>query len=95
MEIEYVKEHGKCCITGKPLRDSKYVNMVQLDYKATWEYPVWGNVLTGATNMAVAYIHDEAIDCGGKLMGPVLYAVEFGEAEIIYHDVNTLVHDDL
>ena len=95
MQLEQIGEHGKCCITGKPLRDSKHVNLVQLDYKATWEYPVWGNVLTGATNMAVAYIHDDAIDSDGNLIGPVLHAVEFGEAEIIYHDVNTLVPDGI
>ena len=81
---------GKCCITGKPLSDCKQLYYLQLQYKATWPYPVWGNILTGITNMAIAYVHDECI-VGGVVVGTVINAVEFKDDEIIYHPVKDLV----
>ena len=85
MEIEkLIKEKGKCCITEKPMTDSKYINVVQLHMRATWEYPVWGNFITGQQHMAVAHVHDQAI-VNGKLISPVKFAVEIRDKEIIYH----------
>lgn len=89
MNLEQVKKLGKCCVTDKPLATSEFITCVQLGYKATWQYPTWGNVLTGQTGLAIAYVHDEAI-YAGHLLGPILYAIEFRDDEIIYHDINTL-----
>jgi hypothetical protein len=81
-----IREKVNCCITGKPMKDSKYLNFVQLHMKAGWEFPVWGNFITGETNMAVAYVHDDAI-VKGKLIGKVKHAIEIKGDEVIYHEI--------
>jgi hypothetical protein len=83
-----LRQKGKCCITGKPLKDSKHINIIQLHMKASWEFPVWGNVITGERNMAIAYAHDEAI-VNGILSGPVQFMIETRKGEIIYHPIRT------
>lgn len=89
---DILKRQGKCCITGKPLVDSKHVNLVNLDVKAQWNYPVWGNILTGVEGMALAVVHDDAIN-KGQPISPVKYAIEITgklNKEIHYHEVETL-----
>jgi hypothetical protein len=89
--LKQIKDRGKCCISEKPLKTSKHVNMIQLDRKATWGFPVWGNLLTGQDNMACAYVHDDCIDDNtGKIMGDIKYAVELRGDEFIYHPIETL-----
>lgn len=87
MTLEQLKEKGKCCISDKPLKDSEHINMVQLEFKATWEYPVCGNVTYGIEGMAVAYVHDEFFVDGKVDLSKVKYAVEFAGDDIIYHPV--------
>lgn len=81
-----IRKKGKCCITEKPLTKSKHINMVQMHIPAKWDYPVWGNFITGEEHMAVAYVHDDSI-IDGNLSGPVKFVVEFQGAEIIYHAI--------
>lgn len=81
-----IREKGKCCISEKPLKDSKHINMVQLHIRASWKFPIWGNFITGEQNMAVAYVHDDSI-VKGKLVSPVKFIVEFQGDEIIYHKI--------
>lgn len=80
---------GKCCISGKPLKDCKQLNWIQLQVKATWSFPVWGNFITGEKNMAIAYVHDDC--CKDDLVvGEIIHAVEFKGNEIIYHPLKEL-----
>jgi hypothetical protein len=55
--------------------------------KATWSFPVWGNILSGQSNMACAYVHDDYIDEYGKVLQKAVHAVEINGSEIIYHPV--------
>lgn len=84
--LEFIKQNCKCCISGKPLIDSENINMVQLNFKALWKYPVWGNLITGPENMAVAYVHDDCVK-NGVITGRIKYAVELNEGKIIYHEI--------
>jgi len=81
-----MREKGKCCITEKPLKNSRHLNFIQLHIKASWEFPIWGNFITGESNIACAYVHDDAI-VDGKLSGPVKYMVQFEGNDIIYHEI--------
>jgi len=90
MLYEDIKQKAKCCITGWPLKDSAHINAIQLDVPATWKYPVMGNVLQGIFNIAVAFIHDEAINPDGSFVGPIKHAIEFSNGEVIYHDLEQL-----
>jgi hypothetical protein len=81
-----IREKGKCCITEKPLKDSRYINMIQLHIKASWDYPVWGSFITGESNMAVAYVHDDAI-VEGKIVGDIKFMVELRDGEVIHHTI--------
>lgn len=87
--LKKMKEEGLCCVTGKPLKDCKYLNFIHVHRKAQWPFPIWGNVITGHQNMACAYVHDECIE-NNKLKGEVINAVEFKDGEIIYHPVADL-----
>jgi hypothetical protein len=87
VQLGFIKQNVKCCISGRSLADCEYVNVVTLDMKATWSFPVWSNILTGASNMAVAYVHDDYMNATGQPTEPVQRAVEIDGAEIRYHDV--------
>ncbi|HRH61656.1 MAG TPA: hypothetical protein PL045_13855, partial [Chitinophagaceae bacterium] len=89
MTIEKLKEKALCCISGMPIRTSDNMNLIQLPYKAAWKFPVWGNVITGQQNMALAVVHDACLT-DGKLNGEIKYAIEAKDHEVIYHHVEFL-----
>lgn len=84
--LTYLKENAVCCISGKPLKDCKHLNWVQLNMKASWSYPVWGNLITGDKQMAIAVVHDEFMD-QRSLKDLVKYAIEVKDQVIKYHEV--------
>jgi hypothetical protein len=90
MSFDDLIKNGKCCITDKPLRDCKHFNAVQINKKAKWKYPVWGNLTYNAQNMALAFVHDDCIDPDGNIIGEIKYAIEATETEIIYHPISEL-----
>jgi hypothetical protein len=87
MTIEEIKQKAKCCITEKPMSTSKHLNFVQLQYKANWAFPIWGNILTGHAGLAIAYIHD---DCKAAKTEEIKFAVQIEGDELIYHRIETL-----
>jgi hypothetical protein len=88
--LQFIKQNVRCCISGKPLVDSKHINMVQLHFKASWKFPVWGNILQKIpAEMAVAYVHDDVLDKDGTFSGPVKHAIEIDGEKITYHPVPT------
>ena len=92
MTLDDVKQKAICCITDKPLVTSEHMNMIRLNLKASWEFPVWGNFITGVNGMAIAYVHDDAVDQHtGKLKGNVKFAIEISDNTIIYHSVGELL----
>lgn len=84
--MQMVKEKGKCCISSKPLSTSRHINMIELEFKASWNYPTAGNIIYGIKGFAVALVHDECF-IEGKMQGEIKYAVEFTDNDIIYHPV--------
>ncbi|MFB0544062.1 MAG: hypothetical protein ACETVR_04700 [Candidatus Bathyarchaeia archaeon] len=80
-------ERGLCCVCGGSLRDSEYINFVQLNKYAKWKYPAYGNILARdpdkkEAKRAMAVLCDRCIE---EKRDPRL-AVEFrGEGEIMYH----------
>lgn len=95
MEIATIKETGKCCVCDAPLADSHYLNAINVNVKAAWSYPVWGNFLTDVKNMACAYICDGCFDRGheageGEIL-PIKNVVEFGPFDsLIYHPLTII-----
>jgi hypothetical protein len=87
MTTEKILQVCMCCITGKPLTDCKSINFIQLNFRASWEFPVWGNFNTGHKHMAVAYVHDSCLDENGYVTGEVKSAVEFQGDKVIYHPI--------
>jgi len=90
MNIERIKQLGKCCATEEPLHTSDNLTWVQLAFKAQWDFPVHGNVLTGQSRMALAVVHDCAIANDNDLMSEIKYAIELRDDEIIYHPLSEL-----
>lgn len=91
MEMEGIKEKGKCCVTGLPLSTSGTITIITLHKKPKWKYPVMNNVLIpGEPDRAVAIAHDNAFTKDGQLISAVKFAVEFNGDEIIYHPINSL-----
>ena len=87
MTLEQLKMKGKCCACEKSLASSKTLNIIQLHALASWKYPVWGNLITGSSNLAVAFICDECFDSGAP---NTRFAIE-AETEIKYHPIESLV----
>lgn len=88
-----IREKGTCCVCTKPLKDSKYLNLAQLDKKAAWKFPVWNNVLfPGLEDRAVAVVCDGCQEAAEKsgVSGLIKYAVEIRGEEVIMHDVEEL-----
>jgi len=55
--LQYVKKKGKCCNCGRPLKTTKWISFFQMNKKATWTYPVWGNMIVpGSLNRAMAVV---------------------------------------
>jgi hypothetical protein len=91
MESKDIKKKVNCCITGRTLRTSNEIVMVPLPYKATWDFPIHGKILTETTGLAVAFIHEDCVKSNGELTDTIKYAVEFAKGDVvIYHDVTTL-----
>jgi len=87
MNSEDINKKVKCCITERPMTDCKHINGVQLEFRAKWDWPVWGNIIQGISNMAMAFIHDDCIDDKGRIQGEIKFAVEFDGDNVIYHPV--------
>ena len=86
-------KRGTCCVCTKLLKDSKYLNLAQLDKKAAWKFPVWNNLLIpGLEDRAVAVVCDGCQEAAEKsgVAGMIKYAVEFRGGKIIMHDVEEL-----
>lgn len=95
MNKEEIKLRARCSVTGKPMTTSAKVNFIQLPYRASWDYPKWGNFLSGQEDMALAICHDEVIGLDGSINGEILEAVEFTGSEIIYHPVTELEREEI
>jgi hypothetical protein len=87
MELERFKKIGKCCACKAYLKYSESLNMAALNYHASWQYPTMGNILTGASGQAVAYLCDQCYDSGNP---DIKFAVEFSGNKIIYHSLAQL-----
>lgn len=87
MNTVKIQENCKCCSCEKSLKDSKFLNSTSFLLKAKWEYPTWGNIITGEEKLALAYICDECY----MLKSQAKFAVEFGENDSInYHPLSDL-----
>lgn len=88
MDLSEIVKKGKCCACEAPLEYSKFANGIQLHFPATWQYPVWGNFITGETQLAMAFICDRCFENGHAGPGlDIKYALEFTNDEAVYHPV--------
>jgi hypothetical protein len=87
MDLDRVKEIGKCCCCGQPTSDNLQTNLVRLDMDPAWDYPKLGNVFDRSVNDAVAMICDR---CGDRFEAndppAIQYAIEFMGEQLVYHD---------
>lgn len=91
MSEEWIRAKVRCCACGGSLKNSRYINIITLDKLATWEYPVWGNVLVKEKypeNRASAILCDKCIRKKAKPK----YAVEWDNKHtyVRYHKVEGL-----
>jgi hypothetical protein len=85
MDLEVLAGKADCCTCGRPMAQSKHVNIVTTDYEATWSFPVAGNILTDEHGLAVSIV------CDGCVHAPVRRVLEFrNDIEIIYHPVEEI-----
>lgn len=87
----FIREKVKCCACGGSLKNSEYVNSICLDKLATWDFPVWNNILVANVHpekRATAIVCDECIAKKRK----VRFAVEWDEKHenIKYHPIESL-----
>lgn len=77
--LVFLKRSAKCCLCEGSMARTTHLNMVSLDKKASWEFPVWGNILVeNSGDRAVALICDPCVEAkmkpGVKIQ--IKYAVE-------------------
>jgi hypothetical protein len=93
---EWIFETHRCCSCLRLLKEAgpTSINLVQLEYLASWEYPVMGNVLQGTTGIACAVVCDECLEA----KAPIKFAIEyygrgadaFSEKIVVYHPIKQL-----
>jgi hypothetical protein len=86
---EWIKSKVECCTCGGPIKNSKYINMVQTGRKATWKYPTAGNILLGKPCIeALSILCDKCISQRKK----PLFAVEWDNEHtyVEYHPLAAL-----
>lgn len=97
-------EKGKCCICEDSLKNSKHINLANMDKYAEWKFPSWGNILAKDPEKqggrAVAILCDNCVNAEtGRVKGEAKYAIEVitydttgpGKVfEIKYHKVEDL-----
>ena len=93
-----LRERGKCGSCAGSLANG-YINSVMLDQYATWEFPVWGNVLARdedkrTPRRAVSYLCDKCITLMKEGKAPIKWALEIYQEDdvykLLYHDVKDL-----
>lgn len=99
---DFVIENARCCACESLLKDSRSLNLVNLDKYVEWEFPAWGNVLAREEDKhqakrACSVLCDGCIELKNK-RPPIKWAVEIyreGEAyKLRYHDVKLLKDSD-
>jgi len=67
----------KCCACGNPIIDGGLnINLINLQYKAKWNYPCWGDIPLKLPSLgAVAIICDKCL----KRKKPAKYAIKWNE----------------
>lgn len=87
----YLLRAAACCSCSRPMERSLHINLVGLNKRAAWEYPVWDNLL-----LKPGYEHIPravAVLCDGCAAAENLHitrAIEVDNGAVIYHDVNDL-----
>jgi len=87
----WIRENVKCCACGRPMKNSKNINGICLDKLATWENPVWGNILVKEKypeKRAVAIICDDCVAKKSKIKFAVSWSNEY--TNIQYHKIEEL-----
>jgi len=88
--MEIIKQVGKCCFCGGSMESSEFVNMIQLNKKAEWEFPHWDNLLLkdefDHINRACSFLCDPCIE---KKNNPI-FAYSMIDNKIFYHDIDRL-----
>lgn len=83
-------ELARCCACNKPMKESKNMNGILLNKRASWENPTWDNLLLKEgiprIKRAAALVCD---DCVEKKKMPQ-WAIEIRDKNVIYHDILTL-----
>ena len=88
--MEIIKQFGKCCYCGGSMFSSEFVNMINLNKKAEWEFPNWDNILLKEEfehiKRASSFLCDNCIE---KNNNPI-FAYSMNDNKIFYHDISRL-----
>lgn len=82
MNFDEIHKHCKCCICEGELPEGPI--LARLPVGITWDFPQWGNILTGEQKQGAAFICE---DCSERYSYPdIKYAIEFTkDDQVIYH----------
>lgn len=85
-QVDNIFMKCRCCSCARPMTESTHVNLVMTNRKATWKFPVTGNLLDGRSGIATAVVCDQCLE---KNEHPLL-VLQFEDGQVIYHDIDTL-----
>lgn len=89
---EWIFATHKCCSCDKPIKETAtaHVNLIQLDRKATWDYPTFGNVMQGTSGIAGAIQCDPCLESKAPIKRAIEYRGNGKKKTVIYHEVDQL-----
>ena len=82
----------KCCACGKPVKNTStgHVNLIQLERKATWKFPSFGNVLLGTSGIAAAIVCDPCLESKAVIKWAIELQGSGKKKTVVYHEVDQL-----
>ena len=82
--LTLLRTRARCGACGGKI--GRRLNIVSLRYRATWDYPCSGNVITGTDHEACAVLCDRCIDAKATIKE----AIEMRDGQPVYHALETL-----
>ena len=85
MEMHQIYKHVKCCVCGGALDPTPIA--LQIPVTITWDFPKWGNFITGAKDQGLAYICDACANAQVKYEDVKSVVEFFSNNGVKYHSI--------
>jgi hypothetical protein len=86
MDLKSITRKAKCCGCNHPINRGRFLNWVEIPYKANWKIPISWNLFSDESPRAVAILCDVCITNKNNADK----AIEIKNGKILYHSIRKL-----